>query len=334
MLCGHLPEDRCVHPEPIPRTLRVASHLAPAVLPAYALAARRIGERLGRPADLTIAADYRRCVADVDHVCFVCSVPYVLLAGRVAMAPVAAPVLDDGRCADRPVYFSEVIVRTDAPYRSFRDLAGSRWAFNEPYSHSGFVAALHHLAENDLDASFIGSWIEAGFHDDAIHHVLDGRADWAAIDSQVLDLWRRWRPDLRRALRTVAVLGPSAIQPVVVSTRRLGAAARSEVAAALTSLHEDAAGGHVLRACGIARFVPTDDGAYDDIRRKLGSVEAAGLLPAWWRTRWDAIVDAARPGVSRRSPERAPARPPAGRGSRSGSPRPRTSAPRSSPSPS
>lgn len=334
MLRVHAPSEPREAPMPsarAPRPLRVASHLAPAVLPAYALAARRIGERLGRPAELVVAADYRRCVADVDHVCFVCSIPYLLLADRMAMAPVAAPVLAGRRYRAEPVYFSEVVVRADAPYRSFRDLAGSRWAYNEPYSHSGFVVALHHLAALGLDASFIGAWVEAGFHEDAAHLVLDGRADWAAIDSQVLDLWRRWRPDLRRRLRTIAILGPSTIQPVVVSTRRLGLADRRAVLDVLLTLHADDVGRHVLAACGIRHFVPVDDGAYDDIRRMLAAVRRAGLLPAWWSRRWKEISGAG-PTLSRRSLERARARPPAP--IPTPRPRPRTSAPRSSPSPS
>ena len=165
--------------------LRVASHLAPSVLPAYALAARRIGERLDRPAELVVAADYQRCAADVDHVCFVCSIPYLLLAasGRIRMEVIAAPVLRGRRYGGRPIYFSDVIVRADRPWRRFEELDGRRWTYNEPYSHSGFMVALHGLARRGATASFIGEAIEAGFHDDAIAMVLDGRADWATIDS-------------------------------------------------------------------------------------------------------------------------------------------------------
>jgi phosphonate transport system substrate-binding protein len=225
------------------RPIRVATHLAPSVLPAYALAARRIGERLGQPAELVVAADYRRCAEDRDHVCFVCSIPYLLLAeaGRIGMEVIAAPVLRGRRYMGRPVYFSDVIVRADAPWRTLAQLAGRRWAYNEPYSHSGFVVALHALAGMGAGPDFLGETIEAGFHDDAVEMVLDGRADWSAIDSQVLDLAARRDPRLRRALRVVASLGPSTIQPVVASTRRLGARRRAAVQDALLHLTDEAA---------------------------------------------------------------------------------------------
>ena len=311
----------------------MASHLAPSVLPAYALVARRIGERLGRPAELIVASDYGRCGADLDEVCFVCSIPYVLLAdaGTIAMMPIAAPVLVGRRYGGRPVYFSEVVVRADSPYRSFADLAGTAWAYNEPFSHSGFMVALHRLATAGLDASFIGEWVETGFHDDALRAVIDGRAEWAAIDSQVLQLWRRADPAIRRGLRSLEQLGPSVIQPVVASTRRLSARERREILSVLVELDGDALGRAVLAASGIRRFVSVADAAYDDIRRKVSVVRSAGLLPQWWDRRWAEI---AAGGVSRRAPAGRLASTPDGPPPHRVPTRPRTSSPPPSPPPS
>ena len=277
-----------------PSTLRVASHLAPSVLPAYALATRRMGERLGRPAELVVAADYDRCASDVDHVCFVCSIPYLLLAsaGRIRMEVIAAPVLYGRRYAGRPIYFSDVIVRADRPWRKLADLAGRRWAYNEPYSHSGFMVALHGLARMGASTSFIGEAIEAGFHDDAIDMVLDNRADWAAIDSQVLDLALRRDPRARRELRVIETLGPSTIQPVVGSAWRLTTDQRAVVRDVLLGMDADPGDRLILRTAGIDSFVAVNDGDYDDIRDMLDGVTRAGLLPDWWWPRWEALTGA------------------------------------------
>jgi phosphonate transport system substrate-binding protein len=309
--------------EGMPSAVRVATHLAPAVLPVYAIAARRVGEQLGRPVELMVPSDYDRCGADLDDVCFVCSVPYVLLrrAGEIAMEPIAAPLLRGGRYGGYPVYFSDVIVRADSPYRCFEDLDGARWAYNEPFSHSGYIVALHEMARIGAGPSFPGASIEAGYHDDAIGLVLNGRADWAAIDTQVLEIWHGRDPSLAGRLRVVATLGPSTIQPVVVSTTRLTAVERRLVLDALVGLDGDSLAAPLLSAAGIERFAPVADEEYADIRRMLDVVEAAGFLPDWWRPRWDASV--ARGLSRRRSRERAaaPARP------RS---RPRRSSPRPS----
>jgi phosphonate transport system substrate-binding protein len=280
--------------------LRVASHLAPSVLPAYALAARRLGERLGRPAELVVAAAYDRCAADVDHLCFVCSIPYLLLssAGTIRMEVIAAPVLRGRRYRGRPIYFSDVIVRADRPWGSLQDLDGRRWAFNEPYSHSGFMVALHGLARIGAAASFIGEAIEAGFHDDAIQMIRDGRADWAAIDTQVLDLALRRDPGLRREVRVIETLGPSTIQPVVASARRLSASQRIAAREMLLAMHSEPGDRMVLHAAGIDRFVAVDDADYDDIRRMLDEVAGAGLLPTWWWPRWEELTAAPRPAAA------------------------------------
>lgn len=273
-------------------TLRVATHLAPGVLPAYALAAQRAGERLGRPSELIVAPDYGRCVADIDHVCFVCSVPYLLLAttGAIRMDVLAAPLLRGRRYGRRPIYFSDVVVRADSAYRTLDDLRGQPWAFNEPYSHSGYLVVLHEVATRPDAEGFLGDAVEAGFHDESLAMVLRGEVAWAAIDSQVLGIWMRRQPSLRGRLRVVATLGPSTIQPVVASSRRLTRADRAAVTEALTTLHLEPADRLVLKRAGIARFVAIGGEAYDDIRSMLATVERSGLLPAWWRPRWEALA--------------------------------------------
>jgi phosphonate transport system substrate-binding protein len=273
-------------------TLRVASHLAPSVLPAYALATRRIGERLGRPAELVVAADYERCAADIDHVCFVCSIPYLLLSseGQIRMDAIAAPVLRGRRYGGRPVYFSDVIVRADSAWQRLGELDGRRWAFNEPYSHSGFIVALYALAQRGAAATFLGEMIEAGFHDDAIRLVVEGGADWAAIDSQVLDLAVRRDPRLRRELRVIDTLGPSTIQPVVGSARRLSASQRTVVQETLVAMHADPTDRLILRSAGIDKFVAIQDSDYDDIRGMLDIVSRSALLPEWWWPRWGSLT--------------------------------------------
>jgi phosphonate transport system substrate-binding protein len=199
------------------------------------------------------------------------------------------------------VYFSDVVVRADSPYASFDDLRGTRWAYNEPYSHSGFVVVLYELARLGKGTDFVGQAVEAGFHDEALQMILAGRADWAAIDSQVLALWLRGRPALRRKLRTVAVLGPSTVQPVVASARRLNRRALDAVREALVTLDRDPVARPILHAAGIERFVAIEAGDYEDIRAKLAAVADAGLLPDGWHARWMELS-----GMARRS------RPPSG----------------------
>jgi phosphonate transport system substrate-binding protein len=275
--------------------LRVASHLAPGVEPLYAFLAAYTAKRLGRRAEFTVAESYERCAQDVDDVCFVCSIPYLLFAdaGRIDMEVVAAPVLRGDRYAGRPVYFSDVIVAAASPHRSFADLRGAIWAYNEPFSHSGYMTVLHHLATLGEDRSYFSRMVEAGFHQDAIRMVADGRVDAAAIDSQVLDIELRDHPELAAAIRRVGTIGPSTIQPVVVSRSRLTDAERASITQALVEVAVEPAARPVLDATLVERFVPIDTDGYEDIRQMYGLVRARGLLDGSWYAAWQAIADSA-----------------------------------------
>jgi phosphonate transport system substrate-binding protein len=276
--------------------LRVTSHLAPSVLPLYQAIAGVLAQRLGREPRFEVAESYERCAADVDDVCFVCSLPYLLFsaAGRIRMEVLAAPVLAGERYAGRPIYFSDVVVARDSPFHALSDLRGRVWAYNEPFSHSGYLTVVHELVRMGENLSFFGPVVEAGFHSEALRLVADGRVDGAAIDSQVLAIALRDDPPLATRVRVIGSIGPSTIQPVVASASRLSADDRAVLREALLGLHGDARIQPFMRDAMVERFVPMDDGSYDDIRVMLARVSAAGALDDAWRSRW-ASVGAAAP---------------------------------------
>lgn len=290
--------------------LLVTSHLAPSVLPLYRLIADRIGERLDRAVLFDVADSYERCVQDIDHVCFVCSLPYLLLARsrQIRMQVVAAPVLTGERHENRPIYFSDVIVPAGSDARTFADLAGRRFGYNEPYSHSGYLVVLHALASRGLPAHFFGEMVEVGFHQIAVQMVAEGSVDAAAIDSQVLGLALRDDPALADRIRVVDVLGPSTIQPVVASVDRLTRRERASIRDVLTSLADDRGASAALDAAGVAGFVAAGARDYADIGRMFDRVVRAGLLPAWWWPRWQSVVGPAGVAPVVRRARRAPPR--------------------------
>jgi phosphonate transport system substrate-binding protein len=276
------------------QALSVATHLAPDVEPLYRFLAEAFARALGRRTEFVVADGYERCAQDVDDVCFVCSIPYLLLAdaGSIEMEAIAAPVLAGHRFGGRAIYFSDVIVAADSPCETFADLRGARWAYNEPYSHSGYVTVLHHLATLGEDRSFFGDMVEAGFHQEALRMVAAGRVDGAAIDCQVLDIELRHRPEQEGAIRRIGSIGPSTIQPVVASRSRLDRAERATITEILLRTHQDPDGRRLLDRALVDRFVSVDEQSYDDIRHMLATVRGAGLLPDWWDERWQRIQDA------------------------------------------
>lgn len=259
--------------------LRVGTFLAPDMMPVYQAITDAIGSSLGLSAELVVETDYESCRNDVNDICFVCSLPYVMFEreGISPAVPIAAPVLQGDRYAGRPIYFSDVIVHEDSGISTFPDLRGRSWAYNEPLSQSGYGITRYHLVSLGETDGFFGKVIEAGFHEVAIRMVRDGEVDGAAIDSQVLAIEMRENPELADSLRVIASLGPSTIQPVAVS-KRFDQTFRSNVRDVLTGLHLEESNRELLDFGLVDRFTSVTPDDYDDIRAMLQECEDAGFV--------------------------------------------------------
>lgn len=258
------------------KPLVFANFLAPNLTSVYADVAARVGRALGVPAQLIAGSGWEQLRDGSVDVAFLCGLPYVRLVGERPgmLRPLAAPVLDEARYQGRPVYFSDVIVHRDSPFRSFGDLRGRSWAYNDPDSHSGCLLVRYHLLQMGETEAFFGRRTFSGRHQESIRQVVTGQIDASAIDSQVLGVERLRNPDVAAEIRVIATLGPSTI-PLVVATARVPQAVRARIGAALCELGREPESRTVLAGGLIRRFTPIDDRAYDDIRQKLAVVESA-----------------------------------------------------------
>jgi hypothetical protein len=251
-----------LHP---PAPLRLRTWLAPSLpFALFEVLAERIAGYTGRPVALTSDPTWsgpRPWLADpvatgeVD-IRALCAPSPAGLASRPLPSVVAVPALPvptDPRAAGRPVYFSDVIVRADGP-RHFSELRGTRWAYNDPCSLSGWFA----LKANVGDVTeFFAEVVQSGSHLASIRAVADGLADASAIDSTVLGRVLAADPELRQRLRILTSWGPHPIQPVVARAA-LGPEVIAAVGAALRTL-----GARELGAFGLAGFVDEAPAALD-----------------------------------------------------------------------
>lgn len=190
--------------------------------------------------------------------------------------PVAAPVLQGARYRGQPVYFSDVIVHRDSPHHHFVDLRGASWAYNDPDSHSGYNISRFTLMQMGETQGFFGRVVETGYHQRSIRLVADRQIDASAIDSQVLAVELRDHPELAAQLRVIDSLGPSTIQPVVVSSR-LPQGLKASIRDVLLALGADSAARGQLAHGFVERFVAVGDAAYDDIRAMEAAADKVGF---------------------------------------------------------
>jgi phosphonate transport system substrate-binding protein len=260
----------------------LANHLAANARPVYERLAAWLGRRLGEPAALTDAPEAERWRMLSDgrtHVAFLCGLPYVRSRAEPGrpLELLCAPVMAHARYGGRPIYFTDVVVRRDSGLASFADLRGRRYAYNDRGSNSGYAIPRDHLLHLGETRGYFGEVVEAGAHQASLRLVLEGRVDASGIDSTVLELEAKQRPEIAPALRVVETIGPHPIPAVVVSSR-LPAEARARLRAAFLAMHEDPEGRAVLAEGLIARFVPVTDADYDPIRALVARAEAAGFL--------------------------------------------------------
>lgn len=211
---------------------------------------------------------------------FLCGLPYAIEADRPdpRVSLVAAPVMAAPRYADAAVYFSDVVVRRDSPWRAVAELEGATWAYNETSSHSGYWLPRYELARQGLPAAFFGSVIEAGSHMAAIDWVRTGVADAAPIDSTVLELASLAAPGLIEELRVIETWGPSAMPPLLAS-KRVPEATRQVVTQALLTMSDGPEGRAVLATGLVSRFAAVTDGDFDPMRRMAAIAAGYPLSP-------------------------------------------------------
>lgn len=253
--------------------LRVVTLLAPNLFPVYEFITQKIVRELCWPAELVVGSSSADLNRHTD-ICFLCGLHYIRVSSL--LEPIAAPILQGERYAGRPIYFSDIIVRTDSPWQAFADLRGRSWAYNEPNSHSGYGIIRHHLVEMKENNSFFGAVVEIGWHERSIDRVRSGRVDASAIDSHVLSIASRDNPGLQSDLRIIGTLGPSTIQPIAVA-RRMPVTLKSELRHLLLEMAEDLEAKNLLNQNLIERFVPIGDSDYDDIRRMCRAADSAGF---------------------------------------------------------
>jgi phosphonate transport system substrate-binding protein len=237
-----------------------------------------LGERLGIAVEFIDGIPWEQRLREFDagriQVCWLCGLPYVWRIDQSEAPPelLAALVMAGPRYADEPIYFADVVVRSDSRWSSFSDLAGTIWVYSEETSHSGYNAARHRLAQLGRTRGFFGKAVAAGSHERSLRLLLDGEADASAVDSTVLDFLFRQDPELASRLRVLESLGPSPSPPWVIG-RGVPAGLKAALRETLLSLSSDPRGREILASGMAARFAAVTDADYDPIRRMAREAE-------------------------------------------------------------
>lgn len=271
-----------------------AAFVSESGLPVYREIADYVGTKICRRTALVHGASYTETdmllERGIVHVGFVCGLPYVhsFMDGRYSLLATPVSATRTGQIPDATTgyektpgkYYSYTIVHKDSKARSWHDLKGKRYAFNDVNSNSGYNMPRYKLVQ--LGAKSWRDWfskvIVSGSHDESIRMVARGIVDASSVDSLVLDYDRlHGNPDARN-VRIIEQLFPGgAGAPPVVAANRIDPVLRKAIQDALLNMHKDPVGRKILAKALLARFDPPDDRNYDDIRRMDAAAREAGF---------------------------------------------------------
>jgi phosphonate transport system substrate-binding protein len=266
--------------------LRFVTYLSPGIPRAFFEAVvEHVRRTLGRRASLSVETrvsgpmrggddPFSKGEADIGFVC----APSFFWLREMENPPVellpTAPVFGDVRSPGQPVYFSEVVVRRESLARSFLDLRGSSWAYNDPCSLSGYYNLLKKLARMDEDGGFFARVCCSGSHLESMEMICRGDAHAAAIDSNVLKIKLKSSPELGERLRVIESWGPFPIQPVVIRSG-LDGELKERLRTILLSIGADPHVSPTLAEFGLERFAPVTYEHYAPEEQALRKCERA-----------------------------------------------------------
>jgi ABC-type phosphate/phosphonate transport system substrate-binding protein len=145
-----------------------------------------------------------------------CGLPYSQRRPRPSL--VAAPVPSPARYGGRPIYFTDIAVRSDSKYSKVEDTFGGVIGYTVEDSMSGYVALRRHLLpfrnrnKPQLYRMAIGALVNARR---VIEALGERRIDVGPLDSYYYDLIRHHEPDFAARVRVIATTAPAPIPPLV-----------------------------------------------------------------------------------------------------------------------
>jgi ABC-type phosphate/phosphonate transport system substrate-binding protein len=207
-----------------------------------------------------------------------CGLPFAQRIGTPGQPTlVAAPIPSPARYGGQAVYFTDIVVRSDAPYRTLQDTFGGTVGYTLADSMSGGVALRHYLQglrtpqQPRLYHAAVGNLVNAR---GVIEALAAGRIDVGPLDSYYHDLLWRHEPGFAAQVRTVAHT-PALPIPMLVATAGLSVGELARLRRALLAAAATVEIEPVMERLLLAGFAIPDPADY----QPLAAMAAAPATP-------------------------------------------------------
>ncbi len=202
-----------------------------------------------------------------------CGLPYSHRSPRPIL--LAAPVPSPARYANRAVYFTDIVVRADAPFQSVEQTFGHVVGYTLTDSMSGCVALRRYLLPHrkpggaPLYRKVVGELVNAR---GIIQALIERRIDVGPLDGYVHDLIRHNDPEFAANVRIIAVTD-AAPMPPLIATAALDCDTLGRLRSAFAAVEEAPELARVRDALLLRRFALPEPSSYDVFEGILASSE-------------------------------------------------------------
>ena len=178
---------------------------------------------------------------------------------------VAAPILDHAYCADRPLYWTDMVVRRDEEAENLEDMFHRRIGWTTEHSHSGYNAPrwmlLPHFLKSGkhLFSESLGPYKSPMGIIDAL---LDDEIDLGPVDGYFHLLLERYRPEVAGKLRAIAITDVAPMPPFVASSG-ISANDLEKLRHSAAEAHLAASARRIMADLAIKKFVLPEDEFYE-----------------------------------------------------------------------
>jgi phosphonate transport system substrate-binding protein len=225
-----------------------------------------LSRKIGRKIELKMLTRYGNIVnnfvsSGMDGA-FFGSFTYTLAHAKLGVEVLARPVNLDGAST----YHGLLFVRKDSGIISIKDMKGKRFVFVDKATTAGYLLPLEYFHHNGVKnyKTYLGETYFAGTHEDAIHAVIEKKADIGAAKNTVFERLAENDPRISKEL-LVLVKSPEVPENALAVRRDLDETLKQGIKVALLTMDEEANGQTVLKTFGAQRFVETTDKDYSPV---------------------------------------------------------------------
>lgn len=190
------------------------------------------------------------------------SFTYTLAHAKLGVEVLARPE----NLAGVSTYHGLIFVRKDSGIHTVADMKGKRFALVDKATTAGYLLPLDYFYRNGIRdyKKYLREAYFAGTHEDAIHDVLDRKADIGAAKNTIFQKMEKEEPGIMKEL-TVLQRSPDVPENGLAVRKDLDGPVKQKLKETLLAMNTDPEGEKILKKFGARKFIETTDRDYEPV---------------------------------------------------------------------